>query len=74
MTLEDLLRTLVESEGMNGKVKIIPDFKVAVQAISDAGVHIIIYPDGYNGETLDYMVNGDNLSQIVNGHVQGRTP
>lgn len=69
MNLEELLRTKVESDGINGKVQISPSFRVAVQSESDAGVHIIIHPDGYNGETLDYMVKGDDLSQIVNGHV-----
>lgn len=72
MNLEELLRMKVESEGIHGKVEISPDFRVAVQKISDSGVHIIIHPAGHNGETLDYMVNGDELSQIINGHVLNR--
>lgn len=69
MNLEELLRMKVESEGINGKVEITPEFRVSVQKISAAGVHFIIHPDSHNGETLDYMANGDELSQIVNGHV-----
>lgn len=64
MNLEKLLRTKVEFEGLNGKVNITPDFRVAVQKISDAGVHIIIHANGHSSDTLDYMVNGDELSRI----------
>ncbi len=64
MNLEELLKMKVESEGINGKVEVSPAFRLAVQSVSDAGVHIIIHPDGHNGETLDYMVKGNLLAQL----------
>jgi hypothetical protein len=72
MKLEELLRTKVKSEGINGVVEISPDFRVAVQAINDieeSGVRIIIHPYSHNGETLDFIAKGNTLEQIVNGQL-----
>lgn len=58
MTLEDLLRKPVEESGIG----FIPDFRVAVQTTEfHNGVHITIHPNGYNGETLDFIVRGNSL-------------
>lgn len=61
MTLEDLLRMKVQSEGKDGPVYISPNFRVAVQSINEAGIHIIIHPDSYSGDTLDFLVKGNRL-------------
>ena len=42
-------------------VEIRPDFRVAVQAVSEIGVHIIIHPEGVDGDTLDFIVKGNVL-------------
>lgn len=63
--LEDLLRMKVSSEDKcNNKIEVSPEFRVAVQNINGDGVHIIIHPLGHNGETLDFLVNGNSLSKI----------
>lgn len=67
MTLEDLLRMTVpvgpgcvapEDTPMS------PDFRVAVQEITDDGVRVIIHADGHTSETMDYVVQGDSLRQL----------
>lgn len=61
MNLEGLLKTQVEESG----VKFTPDFRVAVQNTNKHnGIHIIIHPNGYNGETLDFVVRGNSLEQL----------
>lgn len=64
-TLEELLVTTVKSHGKDGPVDIRPDFRVSVQRIlSGGGVHFIVHPDGHDGDTLDYVVRGNNLQRI----------
>jgi len=60
ITLERLLRMQVESQG----VKVSPEFRLAVQRITDSEVTIIIHPNGHNGETLDYSVRGNTLTPL----------
>ena len=59
MTLEDLLRMKVH--GKDPSDDYTPDFRVAIQSINEAGIHIIIHPDGYNGDTLDFLVKQNRL-------------
>jgi hypothetical protein len=63
MTLEELLRMTVPvpagcvaAEG----TPMSPDFRVAVQEITEAGVHVIVHPFGHNGQTLDLLVSGNS--------------
>lgn len=61
-TLQELLEIKVQSEGLNGPVEITPDFRVAVQGVTESGgIHIIIHPSGHNGDTLDFTVKGNTL-------------
>jgi hypothetical protein len=65
MTLEELLRTKVKSKNKDYQdVEISPDFRVAVQNMTDAGVHVIVHPDGYDSETLDFVVSGNELTPL----------
>ena len=65
-TLQELLETKVTSKNIDGDTspEFSPDFRVAVQAIHDDGVHIIIHPMSHNGETLDLMVRGNTISMV----------
>ena len=64
-TLESLLRMLVPAKDKDGNdIEISPEFRVAVQHIKDDGVHIIIHPNGYSGDTLDFLVSGNELKTI----------
>jgi hypothetical protein len=64
--LEDLLMMKVKSKDKDGNViEITPDFRVSVQSAGAAGVHIIIHPEGHNGDTLDFVVNANNLIPII---------
>lgn len=69
MTLEGLLRTKVDAKDKDDTpIKISPEFRVAVQSLEGngqfKGVHILIHPFGYNGKTLDFLVNGNELTLI----------
>ena len=61
MTLEELLNTKVVDDN---KIEFTPDFRVSVQNETEEGIHIIIHPYGYNGETLDFYVKGNTLTEI----------
>lgn len=65
-TLEELLRTKVTSKFVSeGKrIEITPIFRVAVQGEADNAVHIIIHPQDYDGDTLDFLVTGNVLTPI----------
>lgn len=66
MTLEDLLRTKVQDHFEHaGDVEFVPDFRVAVQGESEDGVHFIIHPDGYDGNTLDFIAKGNEVKPMV---------
>lgn len=67
--LEDLLRTKIQAKTKEGKeIEISPEFLVKVQSLEGngefKGVHIMIHPNGHNGETLDFLVNGNKLTLI----------
>lgn len=65
ITLEELLRMKVPAKDMHGNdIQITPEFRVAVQGLSKEGVHFIIHANGHNSDTIDYMVNGDELKQL----------
>jgi hypothetical protein len=66
MKLEQLLRTKVKHtmQTSGEVVEISPDFRVAVQSVEKAGVRIIIHANGYDSETLDLFVSGNNISQL----------
>ncbi len=66
-TLETLLKMTVAAKNSvtGATVMVSPGFIVSVQReLPDGGVHFIIHPDGYNGDTLDFVVNGNELEQI----------
>lgn len=70
MTLEDLLRTKVKGKDKDeNEVEYSPEFRVAVQSLEGngefKGVHILIHPNGHNGETLDFLVNRNELTLIT---------
>ena len=61
-TLENLLRMTVPAKDKDGNdINVTPEFRVAVQHIRDDGVHIIIHPNGHSGDTLDFVVSGNEL-------------
>lgn len=65
MTLQQLLETTVVSKNKDGnEIQVSPDFRVAVQGERDGGVHIIVHPHGHNGETLDFVVSGNELKPL----------
>lgn len=66
MNLQELLKMKVKSQDHQGnEVEISPEFRVAVQSVySDGSVHIIIHPNGHNGETLDFLVKGNTLHPV----------
>ena len=78
-TLQELLEMKVTTTNIDGDTYIdggdtspefSPDFRVAVQAIHEDGVHVIIHPMNHNGETLDLMVRGNTISMVGQVHEQ----
>jgi len=65
ITLEQLLKT-----------KGVTEFKVSVQQTFDRGVLFIIHPDGVDGDTLDFMVSDNLLTDPKGGRLNrlSRTP
>lgn len=65
-TLQELLEMKVTTKNSEGDTfpEFSPDFRVAVQAIHEDGVHVIIHPMSHNGETLDLMVRGNTISMV----------
>ena len=66
-TLEQILRTTypvgpgcVGQEGSPAS----PDFRVAIQAITDEGVHFIIHANGHDSETGDFIIKGNTLRRL----------
>lgn len=66
MTLEGLLRTKLETKngGTGEPVSVPHSFVVGIQHEDEDGVHFIIHPLGHSGETLDFVVAGDELTQL----------
>lgn len=67
--LEDLLRTKIFAKDKDqNEIEISPEFLVKVQSLEGngefKGVHMMIHPNGHNGDTLDFLVNGNNLTLI----------
>jgi len=65
-TLEDLLRMKVDGFRAvdNKKINVTPDFRVAVQRVTDQGVHFIIHAAGFDSETLDFVAVGNTLYEL----------
>jgi hypothetical protein len=69
-TLEGLLRMTVPAKDKDGNdIQITPEFRLSVQETKamvngEPGVRIIIHADGYNSDTLDYVVSGDELLSL----------
>ena len=65
MTLQQLLATNVTSKDKDGnKIQVSPSFRVAVQGERDGGLHFILHPAGHSGETLDFVVRGNELEPL----------
>ena len=69
MSLEQLLSTKVTAKTKEGvDIEISPEFIVKVQSLEGKGdfkgVHMMIHPSGHNGDTLDFLVNGNELTLI----------
>lgn len=66
MLLEDLLRMKVDGvSAVTGKaIRYSPDFRISVQFERGDGVHIIVHADGHNSDTLDFVVRGNELTQL----------
>lgn len=65
-TLEDLLRMEVDVQSCNGEMlKMSPEFRVAVQRKKDDRIHFMIHPANYDGDTLDFVVQGNELKHLV---------
>jgi hypothetical protein len=56
---------VLKEQGLSCEVDVTPEFRVAVQSITEDGVHIIIHANGHNSDTLDFIVSGDEL-QLLN--------
>ena len=62
-TLEELLRMRIRTR--NG-IEFTPDFRLAVQSEKEGGTHVIVHPLGHDGDTLDFIVKGNEL-QLYRG-------
>lgn len=62
-TLETLLQMTVPAKDKGGNdIRITPEFRVAVQHITESGCpRIIIHANGHNSDTLDFVVDGNEL-------------
>jgi len=66
ITLEDLLRMKVKLINKDDRpVYGYPDFRVAVQNIKEDRIHFLIHPIGFDGITLDFVVQGNELKFLV---------
>lgn len=41
-----------------------PDFLLSIMEIRDNGIHFIIHPHGHDGDTLDFVVSGNNINPV----------
>jgi len=65
MNLQQLLSMKVPAKDKDDNdIEVSPEFRVAVQSITPEGVHIIIHADGHNSETLDFIVNSNELREM----------
>lgn len=64
-SLEELLRMTVPAKDKDGNdIEITPEFRVSVQRLTEDGLHFIIHANDHNGDTLDYIVDGDTLTPL----------
>jgi len=59
MTLEQLIRECPEEWGIVGS-----EYRIAVQDDEGGRLHILVHPYGRSGETVDFTVNGNELTTI----------
>ena len=64
ITLEQLLKAKTEAG------QPITDFKIVVQKTFDRGVLFNVYPQNENGETLDFMVSDNLLTDPKGGRLK----
>lgn len=67
-TLEKLIREssyINEDEDTTGYgLTVYPDLRLSVQKVTDEGIHIIIHVDGRNSNTLDFIINDNELKEL----------
>lgn len=63
-TLEDLIRQHAWRSDNDNRPNRTNEFRLSAFSIDGDGVHIYIHPMNANGDTLDYMVNGNILTPI----------
>lgn len=63
VTLEQLLKTV------DKKNKPVTEFRVSVQQTFDRGVLFIIHPQDVDGDTLDFMVSDNLLTDPKDGRL-----
>ena len=57
-TLEQLFKMKLKTRN---DIEFVPDFRIAVQSEKESGLHIIVHPLGHDGDTLDFIVQGNKL-------------
>lgn len=65
-TLEELLRMQVSVAHSSSYINISPEFRIAVQRITEDGVRIIIHANGHDSDTCDFIVKNDELTALFN--------
>ena len=55
---------LIAKDKDNNDIEISPEFRVAIQHITDEGVHAIIHANGHNSDTLDLLVKGNEFTLV----------
>lgn len=64
-TLEQLLKTKMPSKDKDGlPIEVTPNFMMAVQGERNGGIHIIVHPAECSGDTLDFIVRGNELGPL----------
>lgn len=65
-TLEQLLKTKMPVTDKDGHaIEVTPTFRVAVQGERNGGTHIIVHPAECSGDTLDFVVRGNELLSLA---------
>lgn len=64
VTLEQLLKSV------DKKKQPVTEFRVSVQKTFDRGVLFIVHPDGVDGDTLDFMVSDNLLTDPKGGKLK----
>jgi len=59
MNLEEMIKKFPNECGLWGS-----EYILRVHEIKDGRIHIYIRPSDRNGETIDFWIDGNNLTQI----------